>query len=114
MDMAKHVLNNKYIAKKLDQCDADAFKAGSIYNAIDEAGIFPERVTKMLIFGVKAGNLPSMAEKLAQTYEIEVDNTLNKISGVAETSFVVLISLVVGTILVSVILPLVRILSMIG
>jgi type IV pilus assembly protein PilC len=113
-EMAKHVLNNGYIAKKLEKCEESAYEAGSVYDAIDKAAVFPERVSKMLVFGVKAGNLAGMASKLAETYENEVDKSLNRISSAAEIVFVTLISAVVAVILVSVILPLVRIMSLIG
>jgi type IV pilus assembly protein PilC len=113
-EMVNDVLNNTYLAKRLKNCEETAYGTGSVYEAIDKEGIFPEKVSKMLIFGEKAGNILSMAVKLAETYEAEVDKTMNKISAAAEVTFITLITLVIGIILVSVILPMIRIMSLVG
>ena len=114
LEMASDVINNNLITKKLAHCEEAAYRTGSVYEAIDKEVIFPDKVTKMLIFGEKAGNISSMAIKLSETYDNEVTKFLNKISTVVEVTFIVLLSMVVGVILVSVILPLINIMSFIG
>lgn len=52
--------------------------------------------------------------KVAASYESEVDAQLTRFSGIVEPFLVVILSIVVGAILLSVMLPLVEIISAVG
>jgi type IV pilus assembly protein PilC len=52
--------------------------------------------------------------KVARSYEGEVDDQLNRLTGIVEPLLVVVLSAVVGGILLTVMLPLIDIMSSIG
>ena len=68
----------------------------------------------MIAVGFKTGNVDEVMRKVADQYEEEVDNRIEKLIAVLEPSLVVALSIIVGVILLSVMLPLMGIMSSIG
>ena len=68
----------------------------------------------MISIGYKTGALDSLMEKISSTYEEEIDQRLARLISVLEPTLVVILSVIVGLILLSVMLPLLGIMSGIG
>ena len=64
--------------------------------------------------GIKTGNLDSVLAKIATIYEEETDKKIRNFISILEPTLVISLSLVVGLILLSVILPLLSIMTSIG
>ncbi len=114
LQLSQDILGNAYMAKKIEICRKHVAEGESLSDALYQAKIFPRLFTRMLGIGFKTGNLDEMMLKLADMYEQEVDNALHRITGAIEPTFVALLSIVVGIILVSVMLPLIQFMSQIG
>jgi len=59
----------------------------------------------MIVVGEKSGNLEFMLESLAQYYEEEVDNTLKTLVTVLEPALLLGVGLMIGTLALSIIMP---------
>ena len=114
LGLVRDVIGNRYMGEKIDNCLDRMTNGASAYDAIYEAGIFPRLFTRMLGIGFKTGDLDGMMWRLAGIYEQQVDDALGKITGSIEPIFVAILSIMVGIILISVMLPLIRIMSSIG
>ena len=68
----------------------------------------------MAAFGQRAGALDSVMGKLAAIYEEEADAAIQSLTGAIEPLLVGVLSLAVGAILFSVMLPLLGVMSSIG
>lgn len=114
LELTKGILGNRYMSDRIDECLSMMEQGGTLYDALYESGIFPRQFSKMLAIGFKSGEMDGMMTRLSEIYEQEVDTALRRITGAIEPSFVALLSVLVGVIMVSVMLPLIEVMSNIG
>ena len=79
-----------------------------------KAGIFSNLYSRMVSVSYKSGSIDVAMKKIAEDYERETDQKLRSIISTLEPTLVIILSLIVGFILLSVILPLIGIMSSIG
>jgi len=65
----------------------------------------------MVSVGFKTGSADEIMQKVADQYEAEVDGRIDHLIGILEPSLVAVLSILVGMILLSVMLPLLGIMS---
>jgi len=68
----------------------------------------------MIDVGEETGNLDTMLMKVAETYDDEVDVMVESLTSVMEPIMIVLLGICVGFIVVSLFLPLIKIMQSIG
>jgi type IV pilus assembly protein PilC len=100
--------------KKVKQCKEVLLKGDYLHEAMKEAGIFKSQHQRMLQIGFKSGNSEVVFDKISKYYEEATLNRIHRILGAIEPTLVIIFSLMVGLILLSVIMPLIGIMSSIG
>lgn len=91
----------------------DRVKEGSpVARPLEATAVFPPMVTSMIDVGEHTGQLPEMLGKVADIYEDEVDNAVAGLSSLIEPILILFLALVVGTIVIALFLPIVRIVQM--
>jgi type IV pilus assembly protein PilC len=65
----------------------------------------------MLKIGEESGNVESMLDKLADYYDEEVEVTTQSLMAALEPAIIVFLALVVGTIIISIIMPMAQMYS---
>ena len=78
---------------------------------LEASKVFPPMVISMVDVGEETGQLPEMLLKIADVYDDEVDNAVAALTSMLEPIMIVLLALVVGTIVLALFLPLVKIIS---
>ena len=73
--------------------------------AMAQAGIFPHTVVQMIAIGEEAGSIDTMASKVADFYEEEVDNAVDAMSSLMEPLIMVILGVLVGGLVVAMYLP---------
>lgn len=86
----------------------------SIAKPLADAGVFPPMVTRMIDVGERTGALESMLTKIADFYEDQVDATVAGLTSLIEPMLICFLGVVVGFIVVSMFLPLIKMLDHIG
>lgn len=114
LDMAAKLIDNAYISKKIEDCKAQIAQGSSFAGALESAGIFSGIYSKMVSVGFKTGSADTVMKKLADRYEEEIDTRVGSLIALLEPSLVAVLSVIVGMILLSVMLPLMGIMSSIG
>lgn len=114
LDMVKEVVGNSHAADKIEECKKVIADGGEIKEAYTRTGIFSKIFVKMIHIGYRTGDMDNMMYKITGVYENEVDNALNRATAVIEPVLVIILSVVVGVILLTVMLPLINIMSSIG
>ncbi len=114
LELTGELLDNSYMQGKIDECRRRVSQGEDVPDAFYQAGIFPRLFTRMLAVGFKTGDLDGMVSRLSDMYEQEVNTSLSRIIGAIEPAFIAMLSVVVGIILISVMLPLIRIMATIG
>ena len=90
----------------------DAVKEGEgIAAPLGKTKIFPEMVISMVEVGEETGKLPEMLDKIADTYEEEVNNAVGALTSLIEPLMIVLLAGMVGTIVIALFLPLTKIIE---
>jgi type IV pilus assembly protein PilC len=87
--------------------------AGSSFAAaVAASGAFPPSVASLLEVGEETGRLAEMLGRIAEIHEEEVDAAVAALGSVLEPLLIVLLAAVVGTIVVALFLPIVRIVQL--
>ncbi|MDR1615554.1 MAG: type II secretion system F family protein [Syntrophomonadaceae bacterium] len=114
LELSKTIIDNNYMQQKIRIC-IDLIQQGrSLHEALYESGSFPKLFTRMLGLAQKTGELDVMLYRLSGIYENEVNIALKRATSVVEPALVVVLSIIVGIILISIMLPLINIMSSIG
>ena len=104
----------KEIDEKTGQCRKEIEDGGSPAEALARSGLFSGRDCRLLKLAEQTGSLPDTLEDLAQRQEEESLRRLDRAVGAIEPVIVVVTSVLAGVILLSVMLPLMGLLSTIG
>ena len=83
-------------------------------DALNKAGIFSGIDARMVSVGFRAGAADSALSDIASRLQTETDEKLQSLAGLLEPTLVAVLSVLVGLILLSVMLPLVNVMSNIG
>ena len=87
----------------------DAVKEGeTITKPLEASGVFPPMVISMIDIGEETGALPEMLVRIADVYEEEVDNAVTAMTSLLEPVMIVFLAVIVGSIVIAMFLPLIK------
>jgi general secretion pathway protein F len=75
---------------------------GRLSDALADASAVPVMAIRMLRLGEETGQLPMLAGKVAEFYELKLQNTLGRLVGIVGPVAIITISVIVGGLIVSV------------
>lgn len=111
LNMAEEVVENKKLQKKV-KASADLIAENkTLEEAVRETALLTGMEGRMISVAAKTGVTDQVFEKLAQKYDDKVEENMGSLCAKIETGLVVTLSFVVGATLISVMLPLVSIIS---
>lgn len=114
LSMTGDLVEDPRTRDKIKGCQTAISEGSSFADALLAAGLFPPLYSRMVTVGFKTGTVEGVMEKLAVRYEDEIGDTINVLLSVLEPTLVAVLSISVGLILLSVILPLMGVMSSIG
>ncbi len=90
----------------------DSVKEGETVTApLKASRVFPAIVAGMVDVGEQTGALPDLLMKVADNYDEEVDNSVTAMTSLLEPIMLVFLAVVVGSIVIAMFLPLIRIMN---
>ncbi|MCF6176814.1 MAG: type II secretion system F family protein [Victivallaceae bacterium] len=111
LSIVKETSGNDLVANAVQKVH-DAVKEGEgIAKPLGATKVFPQMVISMIEVGEETGKLPEMMEKIADTYEEEVDNAVGALTSMIEPIMIVGLAVVVGTIVIALFMPLTTIIE---
>lgn len=114
LDMISEIVENEEMCEKIDMCKKSLKEEMNLPEALSNAQIFTNLYSRMVAVGFRSGSVDLVFKQIAQNYDEETEKQLNRIISIIEPTLVIILSLVVGMILLSVLLPLMGIMSSIG
>ena len=114
MELIESLFTNKRLRQRVNQCRQKMEEGTAFPDAVGETGIFEPLHCRMISVGFRAGQTDRVMSKLAVLYDEEVNNSIGHLVSIIEPSLVALMSVIIGAILMSVMLPLLSIMSSIG
>jgi type IV pilus assembly protein PilC len=76
-----------------------------LQRAMENTGLFPNMVIQMIAVGEESGSLDTMAGKVAEFYEAEVDNAVDGMSALMEPVIMAVLGVLVGGMVIAMYLP---------
>ena len=114
LDLVYDLVDNTLMQEKISACRRAIETGSNFSDALLQAEIFSNLYSQMVAIGFKTGSIDIVMQKIAINYEKETDRKIHSIISILEPSLVIFLSIIVGMILLSVILPLMGIMSSIG
>lgn len=114
LDLVCDLVENKQVEAEIFSLKQYIIEGFNFAESLSKAGLFNHLYSQMVYVGVKSGNVDVILDKIATLYEEDTDKRLRNFIAILEPSLVIFLSLVVGLILLSVILPLLGVMSTMG
>lgn len=109
LTIVKGIVGNMVLARVVDEIHQKIVEGADISGPVKKSGVFPPVVGYMIAVGEQAGTLEEMLERVAESYDVEVEITSQKVTSLIEPILIVALSLVVGFIVVAILLPILEI-----
>ncbi|OGV39073.1 MAG: pilus assembly protein PilC [Lentisphaerae bacterium GWF2_49_21] len=114
LQIVRDTSGNEVVANGIQKVH-DAVKEGEgMAPPLAATKIFPDMVISMIEVGEETGKLPDMLEKIAETYDEEVDNAVEVLTSMIEPIMIIFLAVVVGTIVIALFMPLIAIINKLG
>ncbi len=114
LEIVRDTAGNQVIANAVDGSRRDIQQGGMISIALQKEQVFPPMAIQMISIGEETGELDQMLMKVADFYEDEVEQAVKALTTIIEPIMIVVLGGMVGTILLSMYLPLFKVFDKLG
>ncbi|MDD6255560.1 MAG: type II secretion system F family protein [Eubacteriales bacterium] len=111
LDMAEGIDESPYFKEMLSDCRKLMDDGATFSDALRQSGMFSGICAQLIETGSRTGNMDDAMEKVADICQDELDSLIDRRMARLEPALVIIMSAVVGGILLSVIVPLMNIMS---
>ena len=108
LQVTKSVLDNRVLQNALQEVHDRVIEGTDIATPMKTTGAFPPTISYMVGVGEQAGNLEEMLERIAGTYDEEVDLATQKLTSLIEPLIIVLLAVIVAGIVIAIVMPLLQ------
>lgn len=112
--VARETCGNRHLAAALVVVEEKARAGEGLAGPLRATGVFPELVPSMLSVGEETGDLAETLARIADAYDEEVDRAVGTLTALVEPLLIVGMALVVGTLVIALFLPIMRIVQLLG
>ncbi len=112
LEITERVVGNRVVGDATSYIRTRILEGTDIATPLAASGAFPSVVTYMVSVGEKSGELEVMLQRIAESYDEEIEVVTERFTTVLEPLMIVLLATVVGFIVYSIVLPILEISSM--
>lgn len=105
LDVTEKVVGNRVVAKVLRESKTSLQQGKMLSEPFATSGIFPKMVVQMLMIGEETGQVDNMLAKIADFYEADVDQSVDRLKAVIEPLMLLFVSAIVGVIVAAIMSP---------
>lgn len=106
--------DNIFIKENYNKVLEDLKKGNSLYKSLDSIEVFQKITISMISIGEVSGNLGKVLNNLELILSNELSHKINKISQIIEPTLIIIISIFIGFIIISAIMPIINMTSSIN
>ncbi|MCZ6690295.1 MAG: type II secretion system inner membrane protein GspF [Planctomycetota bacterium] len=106
--IVERIVNNRLMSKVLGEVHDKILEGADISTPLRRSGVFPPVVGYMIAVGEQTGRLEELLDKVAESYEEEIEIATSRITALIEPVIIVAMAVVVAFIVIAILLPLVR------
>jgi type IV pilus assembly protein PilC len=111
LDLVENLLENDDFRKKVTDCKESIAFGKDLATALHSSNIFTGTYARMATIAEKTGAMDEAMFHISEEYEHSVNTKINQLISMIEPTLVIVLSVIVGIILFSVMLPLLGIMS---
>jgi general secretion pathway protein F len=109
MDIVKNVVNNRVLMQVIEEARDHIREGQDIAPPLRRSQLFPPLATHMIAVGEKSGKLEDMLLRVADTFETDVETTVQGLTALIEPLMILLMGSIIGFIALSILLPIFQI-----
>jgi type IV pilus assembly protein PilC len=108
LNIVKETTGNVVVGQVIATIHDSVKEGDTIAAPLKASRVFPAMVAGMVDIGEQTGALPDMLMKVADNYDDQVDNAVTSMTSLLEPIMIVFLAVVVGGIVITVFLPIIR------
>jgi len=105
LNLSRNVLSNRVLANALDAAATEVKSGSGLGYALGRQKLYPRLAVQMIQVGEESGELDTMLLKVADTFDIETRNAIDRLLAVMVPALTLVMTAVVGAVILSVLLP---------
>ena len=109
LTVARNVMTNTVLAEAVGQAAEEVKTGGGLGFALTQSKRFPKLALQMISVGEESGELDTMLMKVADTFDVEVKNTLDRLLAALVPATTIVMTVVVAMIMLAIVLPIMNI-----
>lgn len=113
LEIVRDTAGNQVISDAIDEARKEIQTGGMISLALQKHRVFPIMAIQMISIGEETGELDQMLMKVADFYEDEVEQAVKALTSIMEPLMIIVLGGMVGSILISMYLPMFRIMEIV-
>jgi general secretion pathway protein F len=106
---ARNVMTNTVLAQAVGEAAEEVKTGGGLGYALAQSKRFPKLALQMISVGEESGELDTMLIKVADTFDVEVKNTLDRLLAALVPATTIVMTVVVAMIMLAIVLPIMNI-----
>ncbi len=109
LGVARETLGNAVLSRAFEAVQKQVKEGKSFARPLDEARVLPKLATHLLRIGEESGRLEDMLFRVAETYEVEVQRSVQHLLTLLVPAITIIMALLISGIIVSILLPMLSI-----
>ncbi|AHM56934.1 general secretion pathway protein F [Peptoclostridium acidaminophilum DSM 3953] len=105
MGIVKKIMGNSVVSKGMDAVMNDIKRGEGLSRPLSEVKIFPPMLISMVRVGEESGTLSEMLSKSADYYDMEVEDSIARMTALLEPMLIVVMAVIIGTIVMAIVMP---------
>ena len=114
LKITEQVMPNYIIKEAVAKARADVTDGKTLAQPLAKSKVFPQLMVDLVKIGEDTGDVPGALANLADTYESELQISLRVMTSLIEPALIIVMALMVGFLLVSVLMPMFKLISSIS
>ena len=114
LENTRDTVGNKYIASQFENMINDVRNGENLSLAISKVKGLDPKLAASVMIGEETGRLDQMLDDTADSFDFEADIALQKLTATVEPLLIVVMAVVIGSVMISVILPLPTLYNSVG
>lgn len=109
LTVSRNVMGNTVLAEAVAAAAEEVKTGGGLGYALSQSKNFPKLALQMISVGEESGELDTMLMKVADTFDVEVKNTLDRLLAALVPATTIVMTVVVAMIMLAIVLPIMNI-----
>jgi type IV pilus assembly protein PilC len=106
LELVSAALGDYVVAPRIEQVKNDLRDGKELAESVKDMDVFPKLLVEFLIVGEETGRIAELMEKLADTYDEDIDNAVEAYTALLEPVMLCVMGGLVGYVIIAVFIPL--------